>query len=65
MGNKLRELIVRDLHITTEYMESFKNDKNPQVREMYIENKARKEALEDVLDYIKDGVTYQFRNNRW
>lgn len=57
---QLKELIGKDLKSCKEFMQSTEGDENPQIKEMYFENEVRAKALQDVIDYIEQGVKYQF-----
>ena len=57
---ELRGLIVKEIEYNKDSIESFKDNDNPQVKEMYIQSKATLNTLENVLLYIDNGSKYQF-----
>ena len=50
---ELKTLLERDLNVCNDYITNFKDSENPQIKEMYIQEKARKEAFEEVLLYSR------------
>jgi hypothetical protein len=57
---ELKTLIEKDLELQKHYIETFKKDENPQIKELYLKSLERQETLEDVLLYIKGGCKNQF-----
>lgn len=64
MANKsikeLKNLIEKDIKRQEESIKQFENNTNPQIIELYLAAKARKEALNDVLYYIITGSKIGF-----
>ena len=58
---ELKTLLERDLNVCNDYITNFKDSENPQIKEMYIQEKARKEAFEEVLLYINNHEKYWSR----
>lgn len=60
---QLKELLLQDLKYCKNFIEDeyISKDQNPQVMEMKIKEKARIEAIQDVLIYIENGEKYGFR----
>lgn len=60
---ELKELILNDMKYSENFIEDeyIIKDQNPQVVEMKIKERARIEAMEDVLRYIENGEKYGFR----
>lgn len=52
---ELKSLVESDITYTKNEIEKLKQDKNPQIQEMYFMYKGRLEALEDILQYTKTG----------
>lgn len=57
---ELGKLIKKDIENQENYIKAVEGDKNPQVEEMRMRTEARKEAMEDVMQYIKNGSTIFF-----
>jgi hypothetical protein len=57
---ELKSIIEADINYNKKYMESAKNNSNPQVIEMYNTSKGRIEGLEAALEYIKTGSKIYF-----
>lgn len=57
---ELGKLIKKDIENQENYIKAVEGDKNPQVEEMRMRAEARKEAMEDVMQYIKNGSTIFF-----
>lgn len=57
---ELKENVEKEIAYVLDNIQAFEGNENPQVKEMYIQNKAKLESLKDVLDYINHGTTYQF-----
>lgn len=57
---ELKGMIEKDIKRQEEFIKQFENNKNPQIIELYLVAKARKEALEDVLYYINTGSKINF-----
>lgn len=58
--SELKSLILPDIEYCKSTIESLKDDKNPQVKEIVARNEIRLDALEDVLRYITNGEKYGF-----
>ena len=60
---ELKELLDNRINSLKESIECFKGNDNPQVKEMYLEAKVELETIENVLLYINNGNTYQFKED--
>jgi polysaccharide deacetylase 2 family uncharacterized protein YibQ len=56
----LKKIIIDDIAYNQNIVNHFKNNNNPQVKEIYFKTTARIEAMEAVLQYCKTGEKFFF-----
>ena len=57
---ELKAIVKKDIAYNQDMADSFKNNNNPQVKELYHKALSRIEAMEAVLQYCKTGEKFFF-----